>query len=216
MMNRNRLMSWSLLLLLVAGGASAQPSSLETRLRDQLRETRSQLEDLQSQQVKWQADKAALEHERDEALKKAQPSKTVESPLDDRSRAQARADQTALRDAHRAREELEARLRAADTQHARADDQIKAERDRATADLAHAQEQIQRCTAKNTRLYEVGISVVDAYAHLGVGGVLAARQPFAAKARVRLDEAAQAYGDQLYEQKFDPRSASAPAGAIAK
>jgi len=215
-MNRIRLMSWSLSLLLVAGGASAQPSSLEARLRDQLREARSQLEDLQSQQVKWQADKAALEHERDEALEKAKPSSAAASSTDDRGRAQAKAAQAALRDSEHARQELEARLHSVEALNAHANDQAKAERDRAIAELAGTQDQVQRCTAKNIRLYEVGKSVVDAYAHLGVGEVVASRQPFATKARVRLDEAAQAYGDQLYEQKFDSRSASAPAGAIAK
>jgi hypothetical protein len=41
-----------------------------------------------------------------------------------------------------------------------------------------------------------------------MGDLISARQPFAAKARVRLDNAAQAFGDKLYDQRFDPRQAT--------
>ena len=50
---------------------------------------------------------------------------------------------------------------------------------------------------------------LDAYENVGIGTVIASRQPFAAKARVKYEQIAQEYGDKLYEGKFDPRAAAA-------
>jgi hypothetical protein len=41
---------------------------------------------------------------------------------------------------------------------------------------------------------------------MDMGTMMSARQPFAASARVKLDNAAQAYGDRMYEQRYDPRA----------
>jgi hypothetical protein len=46
-----------------------------------------------------------------------------------------------------------------------------------------------------------------------LGTLISARQPFAAKSRVKFEEVAQQYGDKLYEGKFDLRSVRAPAAA---
>ena len=59
-------------------------------------------------------------------------------------------------------------------------------------------------TAKNEQLYKVGQEILDAYVHMDMGTMMSARQPFAASARVKLDNAAQAYGDRMYDQRFVP------------
>jgi hypothetical protein len=38
-----------------------------------------------------------------------------------------------------------------------------------------------------------------------------ARQPFAAQSRVKLEQIAQQYGDQLYQGRFDARQTETPA-----
>ena len=60
-------------------------------------------------------------------------------------------------------------------------------------------------------MYRVGQEVIAAYENLDMGDVLSSRQPFAAKARVKLETAAQAFGDKLYDQRFDPRANQATA-----
>ena len=56
-----------------------------------------------------------------------------------------------------------------------------------------------------------GQEVIAAYENIEAGDVFASRQPFAAKARVKLENAAQSFGDRLYEQRFDPRAGQASA-----
>ena len=73
--------------------------------------------------------------------------------------------------------------------------------------LDEARQAIGTCSARNQRLYEVSQEILSAYEHVDMGTVIGARQPFAAAARVKLENAAQAYGDKLYEQRF-----VAPAG----
>jgi hypothetical protein len=70
---------------------------------------------------------------------------------------------------------------------------------------------VDACTARNIQMYRVGQEVIAAYENLDVGDVLASRQPFAAKSRVKLETAAQSFGDRLYDQRFDPRAGQASA-----
>jgi colicin import membrane protein len=55
----------------------------------------------------------------------------------------------------------------------------------------------------------VGQEVISAYESIDMSDVVSSRQPFAAKSRVKLETAAQSFGDRLYEQRFDPRSGQA-------
>jgi chromosome segregation ATPase len=59
--------------------AIAQTASLESRMRDQLRETRTQLQELQAQQSQWAVEKAALEKERDDAKKEAETARAAKA-----------------------------------------------------------------------------------------------------------------------------------------
>jgi hypothetical protein len=76
------------------------------------------------------------------------------------------------------------------------------------AQLAQSQNQVTTCTARNKQLYQIGSEILDAYSHMTMGTVIASREPFAASERVKLENAAQAYGDRLYEQRYDPRETS--------
>jgi colicin import membrane protein len=189
--------------------ALAQTPSLESRIREQLRQSRAEVQDLQAQQARWQAEKAQLEKERDQARQEAdathsQPARVAPSAAQERALAEER---------HR-REEAEAtvaRMRAEADAVARASQDAAAEKKRTAVALEAARAQVDVCTARNLQMYRVGQEVIAAYEQIGMGDVLAARQPFAARARARLDNAAQAFGDRLYEQRYDPRAGQAAA-----
>ncbi|WP_291587757.1 hypothetical protein [Comamonas sp. UBA7528] len=82
------------------------------------------------------------------------------------------------------------------------------------AEAATAQQAaITQCEAKNKQLHALGQEILQAYETLDLGTLISARQPFAAKSRVKFEEVAQQYGDKLYEGKFDLRSVQVPAAA---
>ncbi|KVN21068.1 MULTISPECIES: hypothetical protein [unclassified Burkholderia] len=201
-------------LLLAAGGARAQ--GIEDKLRSQLRSTVQELRQLQDGQAQLQADKAAAEKQRDDALAQL---KTAQAQL-----AAARGDSGAGAAAKRALAQERA-LREQDAQSlakykssneallaaARAHDAQRAQwRD----DVAARDTQLTTCEAHNAALYRVGHEILEAYEHVGFGAIVASRQPFAQSARVKYDELAQRYGDALYAGKYDRAARSAGAAPV--
>ena len=193
------LIGFSLLCALVIAPL-AHAQTLEEQLRTQLADTRSQLQDLQGQLAQSQAQKTQLEQERDAA--KAQLAAKHSNVSQDAS---------ALASERAAREQAQAQLQQLQKQvaevQAQEHDQEGHSSDLATQ-LSAAQAQVGTCTAKNQQLYKIGNEILDAYSHMSIGTVIASREPFAASERVKLENAAQAYGDQLYGQRYDPRAIS--------
>lgn len=192
-----------LLFIVLTAGAHAQ--TLEQQLRSQLADARSQLQDLQGQQAQWQAEKAKLEQERDTARKEAD---TARAELD-KPRPASTVDASKLAAERTAREQAEAEAQRLQKEvadvNAKAHAQEQQDSDLA-GQLHETQAQVVTCTSKNQRLYQIGNEILDAYSHLSIGRVIASREPFAASERVKLENAAQGYGDRLYEQRFDPRA----------
>nr|WP_063571811.1 hypothetical protein [Luteibacter rhizovicinus] len=191
-------------LLAVFPAAQAQTASLESRMRDQLRETRTQLQELQAQQSTWAADKAALEKERDAAKQeaaaahatKAVPAVSPESTRELAAERQRReAAEASLQRSKSDAESASVALRTAE-----------AERSRLAKELELSHSQVDACTARNVQMYQVGKEVIAAYENIDTTDIVSSRQPFAAKSRVKLENAAQSFGDKLYEQRFDPRA----------
>jgi len=200
----------AMVLLSIVPTAFAQTASLESRLRDQLRDTRTQLQSLQAEQSQWAAEKAALEKERDAAKQDAETARTEAKKATGMSPEASRA----IAAERQRREEVEASLQKGKAQtesSALALRTAETERARLAKELDTAKGQVDACTARNVQMYRVGQDVISAYEKLDMGDVLASRQPFAAKARVRLETAAQSFGDRLYEQRFDPRAGQAAA-----
>jgi len=189
--------------LIFAQGALAQ--SLEEQLRTQLRDVRSQLQDLQGQQASWQSQKTGIEGERDQARK------ALEQAQADVARLRAAAgDGKAVAAERGARQQAEAALQQARKDNADATAKLKDQQGRDGAfqtQLDEAKQALGTCSARNQKLYDVSKEILDAYVHMDMGSMIGARQPFAASARVKLESAAQAYGDRLYEQRY-----VAPAG----
>lgn len=188
--------------------ASVSAQSLEEQLRTQLRDTHSQLQDIQGAQAQWQAQKASLEQERDQARKALE---AAQADLNKRHPAAAPdlAAPLAAAQAASARAEAEQKRLQALVTDAEANLRAQVARSNSlTLELNTAQAQVTTCTSKNQQLYAVANEILDAYSHLSVGTMLASRQPFAASARVKLENAAQAYGDRLYDQRYDPHALS--------
>lgn len=185
--------------------ASAQ--TLEEQLRSQLADARSQLQDLQGQQMQWQAQKTQLSQERDDARKALDTTKAELS----KDQAAAAQNAVALSAERTAREQDEAQIQGLQKSLASANAQSHEQEvhgNDLTAQLTQTQGQVTTCTAKNQKLYQISNEILDAYSHMTIGTVIASREPFAASERVKLENAAQAYGDRLYEQRYDPRAVS--------
>ena len=195
-----------LLYLGLVTGLHAQ--TLEQQLRSQLADARSQLQDLQGQQAQWQAEKTKLEQERDAARKEADAAKAELS----KHRSASPQDTAALASERAAREQAESEVQRLQKTVADANANEHAQEQHGNdlvGQLHEAQTQVTTCTAKNQQLYQIGNEILDAYSHMSIGRVIASREPFAASERVKLENAAQAYGDRLYEQRYDPRATPA-------
>jgi colicin import membrane protein len=229
--------AWLAAALLVLGGlgghaASAQPlpqqgSSMEERLRAQLRLTTTQLEQAQAQLVQLQAGAQA------KPAGSAAPAAPAELDALKKELAQAKADAAAQRQ-HAERvdaaqgataQQARAAVEKANAQIAQYRDSYnellkmarasETERQRLSKDDGTRQTALQQCEAKNTKLYAVGQDILHAYETMDMSTVMAARQPFAAQSRVKFEQIAQDYGDKLYGGRFDERSAEAPVPAAA-
>jgi hypothetical protein len=58
-------------------------------------------------------------------------------------------------------------------------------------------------------MYGVAQQLLAAYEKIDVAEVMSIRQPFASSARVKFEELAQGFGDDLYKSRFDAPQAGA-------
>ena len=200
-----------LVLALVATGASAE--GMEERLRTQLRSTTAQLQALQSEQAQAAAARIAAENqakqaqvqikqlslELDKARGVAEQLAGQQQSLHSQAQAQVAASAEQSGKFKKAYDELLVLARGKET-----------ERARLQAQLAERDTQVQQCSVKNQQMYGVAKQILTAYENIDVAEVMKIRQPFAGSARVKFDELAQGFGDELYKTQFD-----APQAAIA-
>lgn len=195
------------LIALAAAGAQAQQASMEERLRTQLRLTTAQLQQVQNELAALKANPAPT----------AAPTGELEALQRDlaKERAAREALENDRRQSARSANSAVEKANAQVAQYRQAYDELlklarasEAERKRLAEEDAARQAAIGQCTAKNQQLYTVAQDILRAYETVDLGTVLSARQPFAAQSRVRLEEAAQLYGDKLYQGRFDPAAAA--------
>jgi chromosome segregation ATPase len=197
--------------LLLTQGASAE--GMEERLRTQLRSTTQQLQALQSQQAQASAAQVAAESQAKAAQAQikqltaelakvkgvAEQLAGQHDSLQNQAQAQAAASSEQIGKFKKAYEELLVMARGKE-----------AERARLAAQLAERDTQMQQCSVKNQQMYGVAKEILAAYEKIDVAEVMKIRQPFAGSARVKFEELAQGFGDELYKTQFD-----APQAAIA-
>ncbi|NIE88616.1 MULTISPECIES: hypothetical protein [unclassified Burkholderia] len=214
---RHALFATGLAAALLAAANAAGAQSIEDKLRSQLRSTAQQLHQLQDTQAQLEADKAAAEQARDKALAQLKDSEAQLAAAKGESSGEAAARRALAeeRAAHAQDTQSLAKLKAAHEALQAGARTGEAQRTRLQADIAARDTQLQTCEAHNADLYRVGHEILDAYEHVGLGTVLATRQPFAQSARVKYDELGQRYGDALYAGKYDPAARPAAASAAA-
>ena len=206
-----------LLLMLLAGAAQAQGQkgqSMEERLRAELRNVTAQLQQTRGELEMLKA--------------KGTPAATaapVAAPASDGLKKELARSQSQLAQERAQREKLAAeqqrgaaaaqeaaaslaQLRQASEQLAATGKQLAAERARLDGEVTAQRGALARCESKNAQLYAAGQDILQAYESLNVLDVMKARQPFAAQSRVKLEQIAQQYGDQLYQGRFDARQTS--------
>ncbi|KIF61452.1 DNA repair protein [Pseudomonas fluorescens] len=197
--------------LLISTGANAE--GMEERLRTQLRSTTQQLQALQSQQAQASAAQLAAQNE----AKAAQAQ--IKQLTAELAKAKGLAEQLAGQQ-QSLHSQAQAQVAASAEQTGKfkkAYDELlvlargkEAERAKLQAQLAERDTQVQQCSAKNQQMYGVAKQILTAYENIDVAEVMKIRQPFAGSARVKFDELAQGFGDELYKTQFD-----APHAAIA-
>ncbi|ANH98090.1 DNA repair protein [Pseudomonas koreensis] len=197
--------------LFIAQGASAE--GMEERLRTQLRSTTQQLQALQSQQA--QASAAQLAAQNDAKAAQAQIKQLTAELAKAKGVAEQLADQQ-----QNLHSQAQAQVAASNEQvgkFKKAYDELlvmarakEAERSKLQAQLAERDSQVQQCSVKNQQMYGVAKQILTAYENIDVAEVMKIRQPFAGSARVKFDELAQGFGDELYKTQFD-----APQAALA-
>lgn len=196
----------------------AQQPSMEERLRAQLRATTTQLQQAQAQLAQLQAGGGNSAPASDASKKELAD---LRAQLDaERARARQLSESSAA--AHREAQTVADKANTQITQLRAAYDELlrrarasEAERQKLATATATQQNALQQCEAKNAKLYAVGQEVLNAYESMDVSTVIAARQPFATKSRVKYEQIAQEYGDKLYDGRFDSRAVTAPAPAPA-
>ncbi|MBC3778311.1 DNA repair protein [Pseudomonas sp. SWRI99] len=207
---KNRLLGLGLGLL-IATGASAE--GMEERLRTQLRSTAQQLQALQSQQAQASAAQLAAQNEAQAAQAQI---KQLTAEL---AKAKGLAEQLAGQQ-QSLHSQAQAQVAASAEQTGKFkkayDDLLvlargkEAERAKLQAQLAERDTQVQQCSVKNQQMYDVAKQILTAYENIDVAEVMKIRQPFAGSARVKFEELAQGFGDDLYKTQFD-----APQAALA-
>jgi chromosome segregation ATPase len=213
MNSRARAGAASLLLVwgvLASVGASAE--GMEERLRTQLRSTTQQLQALQREQAQAAAARVAAENAARDSQAQvkqltAELAKTrgvaeqlagQQQSLHSQAQAQAAASSEQLGKFKKAYEDLLVLARGKE-----------AERARLQAQLSERDTQVQQCAVKNQQMYGIAKQILAAYENIDVAEVVKIRQPFAGSARVKFEELAQGFGDELYQTQFDaPRAAS--------
>lgn len=202
-------------LALLVCGAQAQPGqSMEERLRAQLRITTTQLQQAQNELAALKSGAGAAKNAASQSdlevlrkdLARAQAQLASERKSGGRQPARQQ-DQVALEKANAQLAQQRAAYEAA-LKLARA---AETERLRLTGETEARHAALTQCEAKNAKLYAVGQAILRAYETIDFGTLAAARQPFAAQSRVKLEQTAQDYGDQLYAGRFDARSVTTPA-----
>ncbi|MCL9800040.1 DNA repair protein [Pseudomonas sp. AKS31] len=195
--------------LLIATGVHAE--GMEERLRTQLRSTTQQLQALQSQQAQASAAQLAAQNEAKAAQAQikqlsaelakakgvAEQLAGQQQSLHSQAQAQVAASAEQTGKFKKAYDELLVLARAKE-----------AERSKLQAQLAERDTQVQQCSVKNQQMYGVAKQILTAYENIDVAEVMKIRQPFAGSARVKFDELAQGFGDDLYKTQFDAPQAA--------
>jgi hypothetical protein len=196
----------TILAFLSAPLAAQNAPSMESRLRDQLKTTLTQLRTAEAAQVARQAEKTTLE-EKVKALDKRVEDLGKELAAD---REAAKAESKKLNDAITEKDATIAQTRAdlvkaTDFGTKTAEKLAKTEAE--LAKLATEAGQLKRVVAdqrtKNGKMFEISNEILTRYEKFGLGTALTAREPFVGITRARLETMVEEYGGKIAEQRLN-------------
>ena len=206
--------SYLLLVVGIFAASGVAAEGMEERLRTQLRSTTQQLQALQSEKAqsgvaRQEAENRAkaaqaqvkqltaeLARAKGQVEQLAGQQQSVLSHAQAQISAQAATSSEQVGKFKKAYEDLLGMARAKET-----------ERAKLQAMLSERDTQMQQCSAKNQQMYGVAKDILAAYEKIDVAAVMKIRHPFAGAARVKFEELAQGFGDELYKNQFDAAQA---------
>jgi len=181
------------------GLSLAQQSSLEERLRAELRGTTQQLRNLQSQQASLEAARSNAEAQLEAARARIAE---LEARLDAaQGRVVSQQRSSAARIA--ASQERAEQVRGAYDELLQLARAKEAERVSLKRTLEQRESELQTCVTRNEEMYQAGKDILKEYESLGAAGLFKMRQPLATASRVEFENHAQALGDRLYNAQVD-------------
>ncbi|WP_278350833.1 DNA repair protein [Marinobacter nauticus] len=176
------------------GLAPAQQSSLEERLRSELRGTIQQLNNLQSRQANLEAARANAEAQLEAAHARIAK---LEGQIDaGQNRMKALQRSSAARVA--ASQERAEQVRSAYDELLQLARNKEIERLNLAQTLQQREAALQTCVGRNEEMYRAGKDILAEYENLGAGSLFMMRQPLATSSRVEFENRAQDLGDRLY------------------
>lgn len=199
-----RLLLFLLLLPLVLRAADEQ-NSVESKLREGLRNTMIQLRDSQAKVAELQAVKVgddAKIKDLEAQLKKLTKESGDAKLVADKTIADQK-EQLAAQDERNARQ-LEALAKWKDAYNHLVDQAkaIDSKRAALAADKIQLTRKLEDTQRRNLALYDLGKEILRRYEHYGLGDAITAREPFSGIAKVKLENYVQEKSDALADQKF--------------
>jgi hypothetical protein len=186
--------------------AADQPTDSD-RLRETLRGTMQQLNDVQSQLASLQAAQAAQADDRKALSDQVTvlTRRVAESQSSGEKEAEALKAKLSEEESNAARlQEALAQWKAAAERSAASARAAAAQRDKEMANAVTSERRAEDLAAKNAELFRIGSEILDRYEKFGLGSQFLAREPFVGRARAALENQVQDYEDKMAEQKDNP------------
>jgi septal ring factor EnvC (AmiA/AmiB activator) len=180
------------------GWARADPAT-ETRLREALRSAQTQLRTLEDDKSRWQQAEAELQKELTAAKKELAAVPKAKAGADDRALAEFRRRVVEEQGASAKLKGALAACEAASQEAVASARTAEGERTKLKADVAALNARLAASAEKNARIYQLARQVLDWVSSIGAREET---EPMFGLERVRLENLAQDYGDQLYEQRI--------------
>jgi chromosome segregation ATPase len=180
--------------------AWAADSQTETRLREALRSTTSQLRALEEEKIRWQATEAAQKNEI-ESLK----AKLAEEGRKARARSASEELSRRLQGQTETNQKLSdslAQCQASTRESVEAIRTKDAEREQLTEQVKVVNNRVTTCEQKNARMYQLSHEFLKKCEQMDLGeNLIAPLEPFTGLRRTKFENIVQEYEDKLGEQK---------------
>jgi chromosome segregation ATPase len=200
-------------ILLASAAASRAQEDETTKFREALRDTMLKLRDAQNQLAAAQAAQYAAEAQATELTdkNKALAKELAEERNTSTNLISGLNKKLAERDASIA--ELQATLakwKTAHTEIAKLATQRELQRQKLDAEKLALERKVQDQQFKNIEMYKAAMEVLDRYEKFGLGDALLAREPFTAAQRVKFQNLAQDFADQLTDARIPAETKQDP------